>query len=262
MGSRRRCCCATGSTAICLLVDCSPNTVPVVGATIALYSGSTLVASATSGDSGCASFTQTGSYTVKVTIGGSVVYSATETLSGSTITLTLSATEASVVCCGGYAIPESLTATDADGSFAFLYDPSYTYPLWTGGHSVTRTSCSVTTPDDICIVADPSTGPVRVCYQMICHSGENPTFAVQRSWSWVYEQGTFTAIWYQDTSGFDPGEFCITAPPAICGSPLTDTASFSANPSSAAPFVLSGTPTPAVSNATSDPVGGTVVISA
>ena len=97
---------------------------------------------------------------------------------------------------------------------------------------------------------------------MICHAGQNPTFAVQRSWSWVYQQGTLTPIWYQDPSGFAPGQFCITAPPAICGNPLTDTASFGANPTSTSPFVLSGTPAPAASNATSDPVGGSIAISA
>jgi hypothetical protein len=86
--------------------------------------------------------------------------------------------------------------------------------------------------------------------------------SVQRSWSWVYQQGTLTPIWYQDPSGITPGQPCTTAPPASCGSPHTDTASFSANPSNNSPFTLSGTPAAAAGNYTSDPVGGTVAISA
>ena len=103
---------------------------------------------------------------------------------------------------------------------------------------------------------------MKACYQMICYAGTQPTFSIQRSWSWVYQQGTLTPIWYQDPSGITPGQPCTTAPPASCGSPHTDTASFSANPSSTSPFALSGTPAAAAGNYTSDPVGGTVAISA
>jgi hypothetical protein len=235
---------------------------PVYGAVITVLSGSNVVATCTTGSNGCCQLPIAGTYTVRVTVGGTLEYSATRTLPpGATTTISLGG-NSGLVCCGGYAIPQILTLTDAAGSLTFVYDPNYYYPLWTGGHSVQRQSCSVTTPNNICIVAPPSNGPVRICYQMICHAGQNPTFAVQRSWSWVYQQGTLTPIWYQDDSGFAPGQFCITAPPAICGNPLTDTASFGANPSSASPFVLSGTPAPAASNATSDPVGGSIAISA
>lgn len=235
---------------------------PVYGAVVTVLSGTNVVATCTTGPNGCCQLPVSGTYTVQVTIGGTIEYSATRTLpAGGTTTLPLG-TNAGLVCCGSYAIPQVLTLTDADGSMAFVYDPNYFYPLWTGGHPVRRPSCAVTTPSNICIVAPPSQGPVRICYQMICHAGQSPAFAVQRSWSWVYQQGTLTPAWYQDPSGFSPGQFCITAPPAICGNPLTDTASFGANPGSTSPFVLSGSPAPAPSNATSDPVGGSVVISA
>ena len=251
---------AGGTTKICLTV-CSG--IPVYSATIQLWStasNSSLLASCTTTTSGCCSFTQSGSYIVKVYVGGTLEYSATRTLNGAAITIALSA-GANVVCCGGYAIPTTLTLTDAAGSLSFVYYPNYFYPIWYGGHSVSRPSCSITTPNNVCVAAAPSQGPVKVCYQMICYAGTQPIFSIQRSWSWVYQQGTLTPIWYQDPSGFTTGQPCTTAPPASCGSPHTDTASFGANPCTTSPFALSGTPAPAAGNYTSDPVGGSVAIS-
>jgi hypothetical protein len=237
------------------------SSVPVYGAVVEILSGSTVVASCTTGSTGCCTLPVCGTYTVQVTFGGTVQYSASRTLSsGGTTTIALGSS--GLVCCGGFMIPQTLTLTDAAGSVSFVYDPNYEFPLWTGGHAVQGLSSTVATPNNVCIVASPNQGPVRVCYQMICNAGTTPKFSVQRSWSWVYQQGTLTPIWYQDPSGFTPGQFCITAPPAICGSPLTDTASFTANPTSSSPFVLSGTPAVASSNATSDPVGGSIAISA
>jgi hypothetical protein len=253
-----------GTTRICLTVCSTTPPTPLYGATIELWTtgtGSTLVTSCTTTSTGCCSFSQTGSYIVKVYVSGTLEYSATKTLNGSTITIAISA-GAAIVCCGGYAIPTILTATDAAGSFSMVYYPSYYYPIWYGGHAVNLTSCSVTTPFNVCVAAAPSTGPVKACYQMICYSGSTPVFSVQRSWSWVYIQGTLTPIWFQDSSAITAGQPCTTAPPASCGSPHTDTASFSANPTTTSPFALSGTPAAAAGNYTSDPVGGSVAISA
>jgi hypothetical protein len=249
----------TCKVTVCV-VQC--GTVPVYGAIVTILDGSgAVVAQCTTGTGGCCQVNVCGTYTVQVTVGGSLDYSATRTLvNGQQLIVPLSS--AGVVCCGGYAIPYKLTLTDAGGSLAFAFYPNYFYPIWYGGHAVTRESCSVQTPGGICVSNPPSQGPVRVCYQMICYAGQNPTFAIQRAWSWVYQQGTLTPIWYQDPSGFTPGLPCATAPPAICGSPLTDTATFGANPSSMSPFVLSGTPVAASSNATADPIGGSITISA
>jgi hypothetical protein len=242
------------------VVQC--GTVPVYGAVVTILNSSeTIVAQCTTGTGGCCQVSVCGTYTVQVTVGGTLVYGATRTLvDGQQLIVPLSSE--GLVCCGGYAIPYNLTLTDAAGSLAFTFYPNYFYPIWYGGHAVTRESCSVTTSGGICGSNPPSEGPVKVCYQMICYAGQNPTFAIQRAWSWVYQQGTLTPIWYQDPSGFTPGLPCATAPPAICGSPLTDTASLGANPSSASPFVLSGTPVAASSNATADPIGGSITISA
>lgn len=234
---------------------------PVYGAVVTILSGSNIVAQCTTGTGGCCQVNICGTYTVQVTVGGTVVYSATRTLvNGQQLLIPIGV--ANTVCCGSYAIPRTLTLTDAGGTLQFLFYPNYYYPIWYGGHAVTRESCSVQTPGGICISNPPSQGPVKVCYQMICYAGQNPTFSIQRAWSWVYQQGTLTPIWYQDSSPIPPNSPCVTAPPAICGSPLTDTASFGANPSSMSPFVLSGTPVATSSNATADPIGGSITISA
>jgi hypothetical protein len=195
-------------------------------------------------------------------VSGGVTYpQGTHSLAGGTITIVVPPSDVPVVCCGGYMIPYNLTLTDAVGSLSFVYYPGYFFPIWYGGHSVDLLSCSVTTPDNVCVAAQPSVGPVKVCYQMICDAGSSPVYSVQRSWSWVYQQGTLTPIWYQDPSGIAPGQPCTTAPPGSCGSPHTDTAGFAANPSPADPFTISGTPVDVVGNYTPDPVGGSVVIS-
>lgn len=249
---------------VCVSVLCpGAPSMPIYGATVNVLQGGATIATCTTGADGCCTLAglASGTYTVQVVYNGSVQYSASRTI-GCATTGILLGSGAGLVCCGGFAIPTNLTGTDNEGSFAFVYNPNYGFPLWTGGHSVQRLSSSVTTPNNVCLVAAASNGPVRACYQMICHAGQDPTFSVQRSWSWVYEQGTLTPIWYQDDSGFAPGQLCITAPPPICGNPLTDTASFAANPASTNPFVLTGTPVPAGSNATADPLGGSVTFSA
>lgn len=244
-------------TKICVVVC---GSIPLVGAVVSIYTSGVLIDSCTMDSTGCCTLDDSGTFLLQVTVSGTVVYSANRTLAGGTINIALGGSD-TYVCCGGYAIPASLTLTDAAGSLSFVYYPSSFYPTWYGGHAVTRSSCSVTTPNNICVAADPSYGPVRVCYQMICYAGSDPTFDLQRSWSWVYEPGTLTPIWYQDPSGFVAGQPCTTGPPAMCGSPHTDVSTDDENPTSTNPFAISFNPTPAVSNYTSDPVGGTVAIS-
>lgn len=244
-------------TNICL-VACGG--VPIVGALIQLFDGTTLVDQCTTGVNGCCKFTQCGKFTVKVTVGGTIVNVALRTLNGTAITIPLGG-GANVVCCGGYAIPYNLTLTDGAGSLSFIYYPNSFFPTWYGGHAVQQASCFVTTPNNICVAAPASQGPVRVCYQMICYAGQTPTFAIQRSWSWVYGPGTLDPVWYQDPSGFVAGQPCTTGPPAMCGSPHTDVSTDAKNPTTTTPFAISFNPMPAISNYTGDPVGGSVAIS-
>jgi len=249
---------------------------PVLGALVEVFDhDGKMVAGCTTGLDGCCDVDVAGTYRVRVTVSGIVAFDGQRGVSPTTLIVL---PNKGLVCCGDYVIPYHLTLTDAAGSIDLWYYPHYFFPIWFGGHAVQRTSCPVTTPNNVCVVGAPSQGPVRVCYQMVCFAGqpgEGPPFSVQRSWSWVYQQGTLDPIWYQDPSGFtsvipDPtfgtsGVPCATSPPAICGSPLTDSAGFAASPSSSSPFLLSGTPAfdpDFPSNSTADPIGGGVVISA
>jgi hypothetical protein len=122
-----------GHTTICVAAC---GGIPVYGAVVTVLSGSTVVGQCTTGTGGCCQFPVTGNYTVQVQVGGTLVYSATRTLSsGGTITISLG-NNSGLVCCGGYAIPQNLTLTDAAGSLSFVYYPNYFYPIWFGGHSV------------------------------------------------------------------------------------------------------------------------------
>jgi len=251
-----------GATGTKLCVTACGN-VPVSGAAITLLSGSQVVATATTGADGCCQLPVSGTYTVQVAIGDKVVFDAARTLlSGGTTSLSVGST--GLVCCGGYAIPQVLTLTDAIGTISLVYDSTdgLFVPTWFGGHAVARLSSTVTTPNNICTTQPPTEGPVRVCYQLTCNAGQSPTFNLTRSWSWVYRQGNAPPIWFQDPTGFSSGQYCITAPPLLCGNPLTDTASFGANPAPGGPFALSGSPAPAAGNATSDPIWGSIAISA
>jgi hypothetical protein len=250
------CCC--GCTTICVTVC---GGIPVAGALVQIFTGATLVDSCTTGTTGCCQLCETGTYTLKVTIGGTLVHNATVTLAGGTITIAAGGSPP-VVCCGAYAIPETLTLTDAEGSLTFGYDSGSFIPTWYGGHAVTRSSWTVTTPLGVCVSAGPTSGPVRVCYQMTCNAGSTPTFELVRSWSWVFEQGTITPAWYQDPSGFlPPGNPCATDPPVSCGIPHTDTSVDDEDPTTTSPFAISFTPVPSGGNFTADPIGGSVAIS-
>ncbi len=247
------------STRLCVTAC---GNLPVPGATITLLSGTRNIATSMTGPDGCCQFLLAGTYTVQIAIGGTIVYEALQTLSSGGTT-TISAESSGLVCCGGYAIPQVLTLTDAEGTIDLVYDSTdgIYVPTWFGGHAVTRLSATVTTPNNICSAQPASQGPVRVCYQMTCNASQNPTFKITRSWSWVYQQAN-TPIWFQDPTGFTAGRYCITAPPPQCGNPLTDTATLGTNPLSGGPFVLSGSPVPTASNGTSDPIGGSIAISA
>ena len=116
--------------------------------------------------------------------------------------------------------PQTLTLTDAARLAVFRVSTRITsIPIWYGGHAVPRASCSVTTPNNICVAApaEPGAGASLLPDDLL--RGPEPTFAIQRSWSWVYQQGTLTPIWYQDPSGFVAGQPCTTAPPAMLRQP-------------------------------------------
>lgn len=257
------CNCCSSSTKVCVSA-CSPA-VNVSGATVQLLTGTTVVASCTTDSTGCCSFTQTGSYTLKVIISGTTCYSATQTLSGTTIGVNVSDCSGNLVCCGGYMIPETLTLTDAVGTLTMWYyglESGTLYPTWYACRRVTKTACTVTTPNNICTPSAPSSQLIDVCYKMQCQDPSTPTFTMTRFWSWV-NSGMNT--YYYASGAACPtggsGVLCATSPPSVCGNPNTDTADGSNNPSSSSPFSASFTLTPGINNSLADPVGGNVTVS-
>jgi hypothetical protein len=250
-------CCGCGDS-ICVTAC---GNIPVVGATVELQASSSgpVLFTGTTGPNGCVAVPYAGSYYLTVTYGGSVVYQAQTTLSSGATNLNVSQ---EIVCCGGYAIPWDLTLTDAEGSISLVYDSTdgLSVPTWFAGHAATRLSSTVSTPNNICTADPPTEGPVRICYQMTCNGGSSPAFNLTRSWSFLPSSNG--PVWYQDPTGFSPGQYCTTAPPPLCGNPLTDTASDTENPTTGSPFAISFSPVDASGNSTSDPIGGTVAISA
>ena len=173
----------------------------------------------------------------------------------------------SIICCGGYAIPASLTLTDAVASTTFLYQAGFgSYPSWIGCTSPVVSSATATTPGGVCVVAPAAVQAIAVCYLMQCISTTSPKFTLTRSWGWVYIQGTLTPIWYSQGSGpctaAGMPTFCSPPPPGSCGSPHVDTSIDSENPTYFVTLRHLVQPDPSAGNYTSDPVGGTVGVSA
>lgn len=253
-----------GGTTICI-VACYPA-IPVYGALVQVYtsSGGTLVASCTTGSSGCCSVPVTGSYYVTVTDAyGTVVYSGTQTLSG---TVTIAIGDTNYVCCGGYLIPKSLTLTDASGSYSFVYQGvGGGLPTWACVFDITAMSTPLVPNGSpyfpTCKWGTTGSGPISICYSMTCNSSSTPSFTLQRTWNVAYPDGV-TPGYFQDSplviSGWPQ---CFCGGSASCNG-LGNVCNFSVcsvNPTTGAPFALSCSPTPNVGNVTSDPLGSVAI---
>lgn len=256
MGSRRRCCCTTGTT-ICVEAC---GTLHVYGALVQVWTDSTkttLVAQCTTGTGGCCTVSVSGPYYVTVIMSGTVEYAGTVTLTG-TVTLLLGS--AGFICCGGYAIPYTLTLTDALGSLTLSHVPASNPPAWTGGRSASVSSSTVTTPNNTsCLVAAPTVGPVSICYQMICVSTSSPLFSLARYWSWV-DYGP-TPEYFQDQTSVVPGVACPQSGPSALCTFGYDTSTGKANPTTSSPFAISFALAPLPGNVMADPVGGGASVS-
>ncbi len=251
----------TGASPATVCIEACYPYVPVYGALVQIYtsSGGTLLASCTTGSSGCCTFNLVGSYYITVTISDSLVYTGTETLaSGGSIVIPVA--DSSSICCSGYLIPKSLTLTDAIGQIALSYVGNSSPPLWTGTTSTNVMSVAVVSNGSssfpTCAQSAPSVGPVGVCYSMTCQGG-SPAFSVRRFWN------ASGSNWLQYSALF-PAPGCTQGGYFSCDNQglNTDGATLAANPTSDGPFALSGTPTVDAGSLTGDPVGGSIAISA
>jgi hypothetical protein len=261
-GVKGGCCCATNQ--ICLR-DC--GIAGVAGATIQLFTGATLVESHATDGSGCATFSSTGTFTVKSVVSGSTHSFGNRTLSGGTIFLTLGS-EVPTICCSTFKVPTSLTLTDALGTLPCTYygvDVASFYH-WSACRVLSLAGSSkVDLSLGTCHVLPSGTNPVMVCYDMLCDpGGGSPFFFMLRTWG-VLTLGASHVYYSQDTgSGVTcqpAGTICDSSTPSICGN-VNDRSSDSEDPTSTSPFAISFTMTPEGGNLLADPVGGNVSVSA
>lgn len=249
------CCGCSSTTKICVTV-CSG--LSAYGYTIELYSGSSEVDSCVTDSTGCCTFTETGTYTVKVyNPEGTLISTSTHTLSGTTITI--AATDPAVVCCGGYVIPVTMSLTDATGTVPLVYSSTVGgSSFWYACVQPIRTCYNYS---GVACALVSSSQAMTVCYLFACQPSSSPKFGLTRTWAWNYWPIAPTAVWMNGSwATCSPGSPCIVAGGSPCSN-NTDSSASRATPSSSAPFAISFTPVPAGGNATSDPIGGTVAIS-
>lgn len=198
LGGICNCC---GGTTICVTVCTSPST-PVVGAVVELFTGLTLIDSCTTVSGGCCSFTQTGTYTIRVVYGGNTTSFGSHTLSGGTIGLNLTAAQANVICCGPCPIPLNMTLTDSNQTVAFDYNP--TFDFWFGCYTLSFNNIINNTA---------FTGPGAGCCQIgtgtivVAYTGQCVT---------VGASSQFQVDMYYPTNSYDP----TSGPQPVCCNPF------------------------------------------
>lgn len=259
------CSCSAPSTKICVKAC---GGVAVVGATVQLWSGATLVDSCTTDATGCCTFTDAGTFDVKVIASGDTTDFGNKTLSGTTINLSL-AGGTSTICCSTYSVPKNLTLTDALGTLALTYAAGSSPPTWLGCRSVNVSSC--TASGSPCVINAPAVQPIAVCYTMRCNAGSSPHFTMERTWGWVVFGGVNH---YYSSSGTpcadaDLPAFAVCDPgaPALCSGGVDDSSDDGVvgtgeNPTSTSPFAIAFTLSYDPGNSgLADPVGGNVTVS-
>ncbi len=263
MGWRSWCwakCCGC-TTKICV-TGCGAN---IVGDTVQIKSGVTVIASGTTGMSGCVTLAipSAGSYTVVVIDPTFGTNTSTHTLScGGMITIALT-TPSLGCCCNGCPLPSAgMMLTDLNGTWNLSNVSSC---IWSVCYQLSGvTVMNVAFVAGHCVCTGTVTGDLWISYGVICNTGSN-TITVLRAWPFVnIHLGLCVNAYYyaaQDTSGTNGFSNCPgwTMPPCTSGDPGggTDESTLTQAPSSCFPFAWSGTLT---GSGGVDPVGGTVAL--
>lgn len=247
------------------------------GITIDIYStGGVFLTSCNTIVGGCCTIStlSAGTYNIRVIYGGSTHNLGNHAVTcGGTLTVSVGSPPGTDICCGTCSIPATLTLTDSAAGCTLGYAGLYqgTYQSWAGCELVTKSCYSVDTGagGGSCTPVGPSNQSMLICYLMYC-TGGSPSLTCIRSWGYIFIP-VLTPVWYSGAAGHPPGTatctpagtFCSPAPPAACGTPLTDTDSGTANPTSCGDsgFAVSFSMTPAGGNSTSDPITGNVSVS-
>ncbi len=170
------CCSSTCRTTICLSA-CSA--VSVVGATVQIRSGGSVIASGTT-TAGCVtlSIPSAGTYDVRYQIPGeSLVDAGNKSLTcGGTTTITVSS-HPSHICCGNCLVPSTLTLTDALSTCTLTFNGIS--GGWGGLYTLSTTCLLITNiGGGVCTCAI-GTGTIRVTYLLKCNtSTSTPAFNI------------------------------------------------------------------------------------
>jgi hypothetical protein len=261
-------CCGSCNITICVSV-CGA---PVVGATVQVKTGSTVLETETTDGSGCAVFTTitTGTYTVVVTwADGTQTFPSQFLLCGATDSITLSGAGSTFECCGPCPISLSnLQLTDVNGTITLTASfPGGSFAGWYGCYTIPISGVEmVSSGHGLCTFAS-GTINLPICYFVQCASSS--TLTVTRSWTGVCT-GTLSGScscpggsleYIVSTSGCTPCPDLSTSsyPCSAINNPFVDSVSNTSAWSGCPALTWSGTLTG--STCLSDPVGGTVALS-
>jgi hypothetical protein len=174
----------------CFQTGCCTGLVGGITITVYDHAGGNAVFKCTTDSHGrCCSHLKTGFYFVVPSGPGPCQWLPLEVFitKGSTITLGRDPDSSVAVCCGDCAIPINLTLTDANGTYAFNYEPGPKFWFCTTESAAVSTAEMRLQPNRTCQFAGPQTSPTLVNYFGFCtnNSGGTFTFSVIRVWGEV-----------------------------------------------------------------------------
>ena len=234
------CCCAPGACnwTICV-TGCGGN---LVGVTVQVKSGSTVVVSGTTTSGGCVTLNVVtpASYTVVVSSsGGFTTNTSTHTATcGGTVTIALGTPPAGADnCCGPCPLGPTLFLTDPNTTVTLTWNASTSN--WQGSYILALGAgvCAATGGTSNWIITCPSSGNIKISYTFRCAGTE--TYSLTRLWVVVALDsfnncgGTFSCsplgdCYYWDNSSTGS---CLSSNPSECGGTTAAVA-----PSACSPF--------------------------
>jgi carboxypeptidase family protein len=196
-------CCGCGGcdTKICVQGTCSAN---VQGASVAVKSGSTVVASGTTGSDGCVTLTigSAGTYTVVVSAAGYVTSTTSHYLAcGGTTNIALTKDTIHVTCCATCPnpLPMTIHISDAAGTWTAAWTGGGWQASNSYGTSPHKSISPVCAPDGNCMTSG-GTADYPYTYNVSC-TGTPGVFHVIRSWAYVDCTPNPAGIQYYTGSG-------------------------------------------------------------
>jgi hypothetical protein len=161
------------------VTGCGTN---LVGATVTIKSGATVIDSGTTGAGGLVTLTipAAGSYTVIASATGWGTNSTTHSFTcGGTFTFALG-TPVGTVCCDGCPVPTTLSLTDVNTTISL----THTGASWFGSYDIAVNTRRDVLSGGVCVCTNLTPGTARVCYTLTC-SGGLTKMALTRTWNYT-----------------------------------------------------------------------------